>query len=157
MSVSALVAAPGDERFCVGFVPSAGSRCSPRRVLGVDGARFSIAFDKGTDLGPAVNDGHLGAAELQKPVEEFKALVVAHTGRDFPKTRGSSWTWPPGPCSAHGTPVALACTAGASASPMTWKRRQRVHHGLWESGGQLGDGSVLHACQATDRPGIYGD
>src|SRR5271154_395413 len=70
LSVSALAEAAGDERFAWDSYRRL-VQMFAKTVLGVDGALFSAALDKAKLLGGAVSDGDLGAAELQKLVEEF--------------------------------------------------------------------------------------
>jgi len=157
LSVSALAEASGDERFAWDSYRRL-VQMFAKTVLGVDGALFSAALDKAKDLGGALSDGDLSAADLQKLVEEFKALVVAHTGRDFPQDPREQLD------------MATSAVFGSwnSSRARLYRRRERIPDDLGTAVnvctmvfGNLGDSSGTGVCftrdPATGRPGIYGD
>jgi pyruvate, orthophosphate dikinase len=157
LSVSALAEASGDERFAWDSYRRL-VQMFAKTVLGVDGSLFSSALDKAKDLVGVVNDGDLGAVELQKLVEEFKALVVAHTGRDFPQDPREQLD------------MATRAVFGSWNAPRArlYRRRERIPDDLGTAVnvctmvfGNLGDSSGTGVCftrdPATGRPGIYGD
>ena len=145
LSVLALAEASGDERFAWDSYRRL-VQMFAKTVLGMDGSVFARALDDAKAAKGAVSDLDLDAADLHKLVEEFKALVAAHTGREFPQDpreqldlsdRGSVRLveQPPRPplpqARAHPRRPGHGC--------------QRVHHGVREPGRKLRDGGVLHA------------
>ena len=84
LSVLALAEASGDERFAWDSYRRL-VQMFAKTVLGEDGAVFSDALENAKRRRGVVSDVDLSSADLQKLVEEYKALVVAHTGRDFPQ------------------------------------------------------------------------
>jgi pyruvate,orthophosphate dikinase len=157
LSVSALAEASGDERFAWDSYRRL-IQMFAKTVLGVDGALFSSALDTAKDLGGALSDGDLSDAELQKLVEEFKALVVAHTGREFPQDPREQLD------------MATRAVFGSWNAPRArlYRRRERIPDDLGTAVnvctmvfGNLGDSSGTGVCftrdPATGRPGIYGD
>jgi pyruvate,orthophosphate dikinase len=157
LSVSALAEASGDERFAWDSYRRL-VQMFAKTVLGMDGDLFSSAFDKAKYVAGVVDDGDLGAAELQKLVEEFKALVVAHTGRDFPQDPREQLD------------MATRAVFGSWNAPRArlYRRRERIPDDLGTAVnvctmvfGNLGDSSGTGVCftrdPATGRPGIYGD
>jgi pyruvate,orthophosphate dikinase len=56
-----------------------------KTVLGVDGDLFEHALEKAKQGKGTGNDLDLDAADLQKLVDEFKAIVLAETGAEFPQ------------------------------------------------------------------------
>ena len=157
LSVLALAEASGDERFAWDSYRRL-VQMFAKTVLGVDGSAFADALENAKARRGAASDLDLGAADLQKLVEEFKALVTAHTGRDFPQdpreqldmaTRAVFDSW-------NGPRARL------------YRRRERIPDDLGTAVnvctmvfGNLGDSSGTGVCftrdPATGRPGIYGD
>jgi pyruvate,orthophosphate dikinase len=56
-----------------------------KTVLGIEGEAFEHAIDSAKQAKGTANDLDLDAADLKGLVEEFKAIVRDHTGRDFPQ------------------------------------------------------------------------
>ncbi len=157
LSVLALAEAAGDERFAWDSYRRL-VQMFAKTVLGVDGAVFSDALEDAKRRRGAASDVGLSSADLQKLVEEFKALVQAHTGRDFPQdpreqldmaTRAVFDSW-------NGPRARL------------YRRRERIPDDLGTAVnvctmvfGNLGEGSGTGVCftrdPATGRPGAYGD
>ncbi len=84
LSVLALAEASGDERFAWDSYRRL-VQMFAKTVLGEDSAVFSDALENAKRRRGVVSDVDLSSADLQKLVEEFKALVMAHTGREFPQ------------------------------------------------------------------------
>ena len=84
LSVLALAEASGDERFAWDSYRRL-VQMFAKTVLGMDGSVFAGALDEAKASKGAVSDLDLDAADLHKLVEEFKALVSTHTGREFPQ------------------------------------------------------------------------
>src|SRR3954452_2942309 len=56
-----------------------------KTVLGVDGELFEHAHDEAKKARGTTSDLDLDAADLQAMVENFKGIVLAETGREFPQ------------------------------------------------------------------------
>src|SRR4029434_5127967 len=56
-----------------------------KTVMGVDGDRFEEALDHAKEAKGVRNDVELDENDLRRLVEEFKGIVSADTGRDFPQ------------------------------------------------------------------------
>ncbi|HEY8556750.1 MAG TPA: pyruvate, phosphate dikinase, partial [Actinomycetes bacterium] len=56
-----------------------------RTVMGVDGDRFEEALEHAKEAKGVRNDVELDAGDLRRLVEEFKAVIAADTGREFPQ------------------------------------------------------------------------
>ncbi len=56
-----------------------------KTVLGVDGEAFDRVFDEAKRSRGTTDDLQLDAEDLQRIVEDFKAIVVDHTGSPFPQ------------------------------------------------------------------------
>src|SRR4051795_9813682 len=54
-------------------------------VLGVDSALFAAALDKAKAAKGVRGDLGLDAEDLHRLVDEFKAIIRDHTGREFPQ------------------------------------------------------------------------
>jgi pyruvate, orthophosphate dikinase len=83
-SVLGLVEAAGDERFAWDSYRRL-VQMFGKTVLGVDGEVFADALDAAKKRKGVKTDVELEASDLKKLVEEFKAVVVTHTGREFPQ------------------------------------------------------------------------
>ena len=119
LSVLALAEASGDERFAWDSYRRL-VQMFARTVLGMEMSDFEDALETAKRQKGVTSDLDLDSRELQKLLEQFKALVAARTGREFPQIpRGSSWIWPLGLCSTRGTARGRGSTVGVSASPMT--------------------------------------
>ncbi|WP_335983420.1 MULTISPECIES: pyruvate, phosphate dikinase [Streptomycetaceae] len=84
-SVAGLAAqAGGDERFAWDSYRRL-VQMFGKTVLGVDGDLFEEALEEAKRAKGADSDLGLDAADLRRLVEEFKAIVEAHAGREFPQ------------------------------------------------------------------------
>src|SRR4028118_189820 len=83
-SVTGLVEESGDERFAWDSYRRL-IQMFGKTVLGVDGEAFASALDAAKDSKGVKTDVELDAADLQQLVEQFKQIVLDHTGRDFPQ------------------------------------------------------------------------
>ncbi|HEX5013780.1 MAG TPA: pyruvate, phosphate dikinase [Candidatus Limnocylindrales bacterium] len=83
-TLQGLIALTGNERFGWDayrrFIQMFG-----RIVMGVDGGRFDHALDAKKEQRGAKQDTDLTAADLREVAEDFKGIVRADTGRDFPE------------------------------------------------------------------------
>ena len=118
LSVLALAEASGDERFAWDSYRRL-VQMFARTVLDMEGSVFEDALEKAKRQKGVTSDLDLDSRDLQKLLEQFKALVAARSGREFPQIRASSWIWPLGLCSTRGTAPGRGSTVGVSASPMT--------------------------------------
>jgi pyruvate, orthophosphate dikinase len=56
-----------------------------KTVMGVEGDRFEEAIEHAKEQKGVKNDVELDAGDLRRLVEEFKAIIAAETGREFPQ------------------------------------------------------------------------
>ncbi|MGV1005556.1 MAG: pyruvate, phosphate dikinase [Candidatus Nanopelagicales bacterium] len=56
-----------------------------KTVLGIEGVEFESAIDDAKSAAGVATDVELTAADLQGLVEAYKAIIKAHTGKDFPQ------------------------------------------------------------------------
>src|SRR5215203_5178124 len=56
-----------------------------RTVMGVEGHRFEEALEHAKEAKGVRNDVELDAGDLRRLVEEFKGIIAADTGREFPQ------------------------------------------------------------------------
>jgi pyruvate,orthophosphate dikinase len=56
-----------------------------KTVMGVDGDRFEEALERAKEAKGVRNDVELDEGDLRRLVEEFKAIVVSGSGREFPQ------------------------------------------------------------------------
>ena len=117
-SVLGLVEASGDERFAWDSYRRL-IQMFGKTVLGVDGEAFGEALDAAKARKGVETDVELEAKDLQELVDEFKQIIVDHTGEEFPQDPRRRSTWPPARSSTRGTPTARSSTAGANGSPTT--------------------------------------
>jgi hypothetical protein len=82
-SVLGLVKASGDERFAWDSYRRL-IQMFGKTVLGVDGEAFGSALDAAKERKGVETDVELEAKDLQELVEEFKQIIVDHTGEEFP-------------------------------------------------------------------------
>ena len=157
LSVLALAEASGDERFAWDSYRRL-VQMFAKTVLGVDGPAFANVLDEAKARKGAASDLDLNAADLQKVVEEFKALVTAHTGRDFPQDPRLQLDM--------ATTAVFDSWNGSRAR--LYRRRERIPDDLGTAvnvctmvfgnlGGDSGTGVCFTRDPATGRPGIYGD
>ncbi len=164
-SVAALAeAAGGDEQFAWDSYRRL-IQMFGKTVMGVDGDRFTEAFDRLTS--PPVADSTAGsgadptpptAEQLRAVVAEYKEIVRAATGRDFPQH----------PREQLDLAIRAVFDSWNTERARLYRRRERIPH---DSGtavnictmvyGNLGETSGTGVCftrdPATGRPGAYGD
>ena len=110
LSVLSLAEASGDERFAWDSYRRL-VQMFAKTVLAMDGAAVADTLEKAKALKGVTSDIDLDSEDLQQLLAQFKALIVAHSaGREFPRTRESSWTWRPEPCSTPGTSLGPGST-----------------------------------------------
>ena len=83
-SVAGLVAASGDDRFAWDSYRRL-IQMFGKTVLGIEGEHFVAALDAAKAAKAVTNDLGLGADDLRALVETFKAIVLEHSGREFPQ------------------------------------------------------------------------
>ncbi len=157
LSVLALAEASGDERFAWDSYRRL-VQMFGKTVLGMDSSAFARALDDAKAAKGAVSDLELDAADLHKLVEEFKALVGTHTGREFPQD----------PREQLDLATEAVFDSWNSPRARLYRRRERIPDDLGTAVnvctmvfGNLGPSSGTGVCftrdPATGRPGIYGD
>jgi pyruvate,orthophosphate dikinase len=157
LSVLALAEASGDERFAWDSYRRL-VQMFAKTVLGMDGSVFARALDDAKAAKGVVSDLDLNAADLHKLVEEFKALVGSHTGREFPQD----------PREQLDLATEAVFDSWNSPRARLYRRRERIPDDLGTAVnvctmvfGNLGAGSGTGVCftrdPATGRPGTYGD
>jgi pyruvate,orthophosphate dikinase len=157
LSVLALAEASGDERFAWDSYRRL-VQMFAKTVLAMDGSIFARALDDAKAAKGAVSDLDLDAADLRKLVEEFKALVGTHTGREFPQD----------PREQLDLATEAVFDSWNSPRARLYRRRERIPDDLGTAVnvctmvfGNLGAGSGTGVCftrdPATGRPGTYGD
>ena len=156
-SVLGLVEAAGDERFAWDSYRRL-VQMFGKTVLGVDGAVFADALDAAKQRKGVKTDVELEASDLKKLVEEFKAVVVTHTGREFPQDP------------RHQLDLATRSVFDSwnTDRARLYRRRERIPHHLGTAVnictmvfGNMGETSGTGVCftrdPATGIPGVYGD
>ena len=156
-SVLGLADASGDERFAWDSYRRL-IQMFGKTVLGVDGERFGSALDATKGRKGVETDVELEAKDLQELVDEFKQIIVDHTGEEFPQeprrqldlaTRSVFESW-------------------NTDRAKLYRRRERIPHDLGTAVsvctmvfGNLGPTSGTGVCftrdPATGKPGVYGD
>ncbi|HXW80745.1 MAG TPA: PEP/pyruvate-binding domain-containing protein, partial [Acidimicrobiales bacterium] len=157
LSVSALADASGDERFAWDSYRRL-VQMFGRTVLGMEGSVFEAPLEAAKLDRGAADDLGLSAVDLQKLVEEFKGVVFANTGREFPQDPREQLD------------MAMSAVFRSWDSPRArlYRRRERIPDDLGTAVnvcamvfGNLGDRSGTGVCfsrdPATGRPGAYGD
>jgi len=129
-----------------------------RTVLGIEGDLFSAALEKAkSDRGITV-DTDLDAEALRALVATFKAIVTAHTGRDFPQDPREQLT----------LAVVAVFNSWNTERARLYRRRERIADDLGTAVnvqtmvfGNLGDdsgtGVAFTRDPATGKTGDYGD
>ena len=84
LSVLALAEASGDERFAWDSYRRL-VQMFARTVLGMEASVFEDALEKAKRQKGVRSDLDLDSRDLQKLLEQFKALVAARSGREFPQ------------------------------------------------------------------------
>jgi pyruvate, orthophosphate dikinase len=156
-SVLGLVKASGDERFAWDSYRRL-IQMFGKTVLGVDGEAFGSALDAAKERKGVETDVELEAKDLQELVEEFKQIIVDHTGEEFP----------PEPRRQLDLATRSVFDSWNTKRAKLYRRRERIPHHLGTAVnvctmvfGNLGSTSGTGVCftrdPATGKPGVYGD
>ncbi len=157
LSVLALADASGDERFAWDSYRRL-VQMFGKTVLGMDASAFAEALDNAKAQKGVASDVDLDSEDLQKLVELYKALVAAHSGREFPQD----------PREQLDMATRAVFDSWNSARARLYRRRERIPDDLGTAVnvctmvfGNLGDNSGTGVCftrdPASGRAGIYGD
>jgi pyruvate,orthophosphate dikinase len=157
LSVLALAEASGDERFAWDSYRRL-VQMFARTVLGMEASVFEDALEKAKRQKGVTSDLDLDSRDLQKLLEQFKSLVVARTGREFPQD----------PREQLDMATRAVFDSWNSARARLYRRRERIPDDLGTAVnicsmvfGNLGDNSGTGVCftrdPATGRAGSYGD
>ncbi|RHW24046.1 pyruvate, phosphate dikinase [Nocardioides immobilis] len=156
-SVLGLVDASGDERFAWDSYRRL-IQMFGKTVLGVDGEVFGSALDAAKDRKGVETDVELEAKDLQELVDEFKQIIVEHTGEEFPQE----------PRRQLDLATRSVFDSWNTDRAKIYRRRERIPHDLGTAVnictmvfGNLGTTSGTGVCftrdPATGKPGVYGD
>ena len=156
-SVLGLIEASGDERFVWDSYRRL-IQMFGKTVLGIDGDAFAAALDAAKSAKGVVSDVELDARDLEELVAQFKAIVLARTGRDFPQD----------PREQLDLATRSVFDSWNTDRARLYRRRERISHDLGTAVnvctmvfGNLGETSGTGVCftrdPATGRPGVYGD
>ncbi|WP_436498800.1 pyruvate, phosphate dikinase [Actinokineospora sp. HUAS TT18] len=126
-----------------------------RTVLGIDPEVFDHAW---TTLQAGRSDTELSADDLVEAVERFKALILEHSGREFPQD----------PREQLDMSTRAVFDSWNTARARIYRRRERIPHDLGTAVnvcamvfGNLGETSGTGVCftrdPASGRTGVYGD
>jgi pyruvate,orthophosphate dikinase len=129
-----------------------------KTVLGISGELFEDRLAAAKQRVGAVNDVELPADKLSELVEEFKQIVLDHTGRAFPQD----------PREQLDMAMRAVFDSWNTERARLYRRRERIPHDLGTAVnvcamvfGNLGETSGTGVCftrdPATGRPGVYGD
>ena len=156
-SVLGLVEASGDERFAWDSYRRL-IQMFGKTVLGVDGEAFGKALDATKERKGVKTDVELEAKDLQELVDEFKQIIVDHTGAEFPQD----------PRRQLNLATRSVFDSWNTDRAKLYRRRERIPHDLGTAVnvctmvfGNLGSTSGTGVCftrdPATGKPGVYGD
>ena len=129
-----------------------------KTVLGIEGDMFASALDAAKAAAGVTADVDLGADAMHGLVETFKAMVLEHTGREFPQD----------PREQLDLAVRAVFESWNTERARLYRRRERIPHDLGTAVnvvamvfGNLGETSGTGVCftrdPATGRQGVYGD
>ncbi|GAB3651257.1 pyruvate, phosphate dikinase [Glycomyces tarimensis] len=156
-SVTGLARASGSERFAWDsyrrLIQMFGAT-----VLGVDPARFDEALEEAKRDAGADSDLGLGVAELRALVEDYRRIVAADAGRDFPQE----------PREQLDEAIRAVFDSWNTERARVYRRQERIPHDLGTAVnvmsmvyGNLGDdsgtGVAFTRDPATGKQGVYGD
>ncbi len=156
-SALGLIEASGDERFVWDSYRRL-IQMFGKTVLGIDGDAFAAALDAAKKSKGVATDVELDAADLLQLVGDFKAIVLARTGRAFPQD----------PREQLDMATRSVFDSWNTDRARLYRRRERISHDLGTAVnictmvfGNLGETSGTGVCftrdPATGRPGVYGD
>jgi pyruvate,orthophosphate dikinase len=129
-----------------------------RTVMGVDGDLFEEALDAAKRAKGADTDLDLDAADLRGLVDEFKAIVVRQTGREFPQE----------PREQMDLAVRAVFDSWNTDRARLYRRQERIPHDLGTAvnvcsmvfgnrGPESGTGVAFTRDPASGQQGVYGD
>ncbi|WP_136193965.1 pyruvate, phosphate dikinase [Actinomyces procaprae] len=156
-SVQGLAAVSGDERFAWDSYRRL-IQMFGKTVLDVDGDHFSDALDaKKAERGVSL-DYELDVDALKELVEEYKAIVAAHAGIDFPQD----------PRAQLDMATEAVFRSWNTERAHIYRRREKIPHDLGTAVnvctmvfGNMGETSGTGVCftrdPSTGRSGVYGD
>ncbi len=156
-SVPGLVAASGDERFAWDSYRRL-IQMFGKTVLDIDGEHFSSALDAAKAARGVTTDVGLDAGDLKALVEQFKGIVLEHSGREFPQD----------PREQLDLAVQAVFDSWNTERARLYRRRERIPQDLGTAVnictmvfGNLGETSGTGVCftrdPATGQLGVYGD
>ena len=156
-SVKGLIEASGDERFVWDSYRRL-IQMFGKTVLGVDGEAFAHALDAAKTRKGISSDVELDIDNLRELVQEFKAIVKDHSGRDFPQD----------PRQQLDLATRAVFDSWNTERARIYRRRERIPHDLGTAVnictmvfGNLGESSGTGVCFTRDPasgvPGVYGD
>jgi pyruvate,orthophosphate dikinase len=156
-SVLGLVDASGHERFAWDSYRRL-IQMFGKTVLGVEGDAFGSALDAAKERKGVETDVELEAKDLQELVDEFKQIIVDHTGHEFPQD----------PRRQLDLATRSVFDSWNTDRAKLYRRRERIPHDLGTAVnvctmvfGNLGSTSGTGVCftrdPATGKPGVYGD
>ncbi len=129
-----------------------------KTVLGIEGELFARALDEAKQRGGVTDDAQLDEHALRDLVDVFKAIVVEHSGTDFPQD----------PREQLDMAIRAVFSSWNTDRARLYRRRERIPHDLGTAVnvcamvfGNLGDTSGTGVCftrdPATGTSGVYGD
>ena len=156
-SVPALAARTGDERFAWDSYRRL-IQMFGKTVLGIDGELFEERLETARRAVGVAADTGLNARHLRGVVRQFKDLVRAHSGRDFPQD----------PREQLDLAIRAVFDSWNGERARVYRRRERIPHDLGTAvsvvamvfgnrGPDSGTGVAFTRDPATGRQGIYGD
>jgi pyruvate, orthophosphate dikinase len=156
-SVHGLAARTGDERFAWDSYRRL-LQMFGKTVLGIDGDRFEELLEQTKQAQGAESDLDLAAADLKTLVEEFKALVFAESGREFPQD----------PRQQLDLAIRAVFDSWNTERARVYRRQERIPEDLGTAvnvctmvfgnlGDDCGTGVAFTRDPATGKQGVYGD
>ena len=156
-SVQGLVEASGDERFVWDSYRRL-IQMFGKTVLGMEGEAFSRALDAAKEAKGVTSDVELDAGDLRALVDDFKDIVLQHTGRPFPQD----------PREQLDLATQAVFESWNTDRARIYRRRERIPDDAGTAVnvctmvfGNLGDTSGTGVCftrdPSTGQPGVYGD
>lgn len=156
-SVQGLAAASGDERFAWDSYRRL-IQMFGKTVLDIDGDLFSDALDAKKAARGVKLDYELDVDALKELVEEYKAIVTAHAGIDFPQD----------PRAQLDMATEAVFRSWNTERAHIYRRREKIPHDLGTAVnvctmvfGNMGETSGTGVCftrdPSTGRSGVYGD
>ncbi|CED90895.1 pyruvate, phosphate dikinase [Actinomyces succiniciruminis] len=156
-SVQGLAAASGDERFAWDSYRRL-IQMFGKTVLDIDGDLFSDALDAKKAARGVKLDYELDVDALKELVEEYKAIVAAHAGIDFPQD----------PRAQLDMATEAVFRSWNTERAHIYRRREKIPHDLGTAVnvctmvfGNMGETSGTGVCftrdPSTGRSGVYGD